>query len=279
MTDIGERFRALHQPGDPFTLMNVWDGGSAKLAAALGAQALGSTSAGQAFTLGKRDMGDITRDEALTHAQMLVAATPLPVSGDFENGYGDAPEDVAQTVRLAAEVGLAGCSIEDTNMADHSAYDAGLAVERVRAGAAAARALGKDFVFVARADGVMNGAYDMEEAIRRIEAFDAAGADCLYVPLPPSMEELARLCQATQKPVNALAAGRFAKVTRAEFARSGVARISLGSALSRVTHAALLQAARTILEHGDFSGLLNGASGDEIEALFAQVPDGIASRG
>lgn len=270
MMDIGADFRALHQRGKPFTLMNVWDAGSAKVAAGLGAAALGTTSDGQAFTLGKLDMGEVTRDEALAHAEMIVAATPLPVSGDFENGYGDAPDYVADTVRLAAEAGLAGCSIEDTNMADHSAYAFDMAVERVRAGASAARALGQDFVFVARADGVMNGVYDMDEAIRRIEAFDQAGADCLYVPMPPSMEDLARVCQVTQKPVNAIAAGRFAKVTRAEFAAAGVARISLGSALSKVTHAALLKAAKAILNDGDFTDLLNGASSDEIEALLTQ---------
>ena len=135
-------------------------------------------------------MGEITRDEAMAHAETLVAAPSLPVSGDFENGYGDAPDYVAETIRLASEAGLAGCSIEDTNMVDHSAYDFDLAVERVRAAASAARSLNGDFVFVARADGVMNGVYDMEEAIRRIQAFDEAGADCLYVPVPPSLDDV-----------------------------------------------------------------------------------------
>lgn len=270
MTDIGATFRALHQPGNPFVLMNVWDAGSAKVAAGLGAEALGTTSDGQAFTLGKLDMGEVTRDEALAHAENLVAATSLPVSGDFENGYGDAPDYVAETVRLAAEAGLAGCSIEDTNMADHSAYDFDLAVERVCAAAAAARALGQDFVFVARADGVMNGVYDMDEAIRRVQAFDVAGADCLYVPMPPTIGDLTKVCQATDKPVNAIAAGRFAEVSRAEFAALGVARISLGSALSKVTHAALLKAAKDILNDGDFSELLNGASSEEVEALLSK---------
>lgn len=268
--DIGAKFRELHQRGNPFVLMNVWDAGSAKVAAGLGAQALGTTSDGQAFTLGKLDMGEITRDEALAHAETLVAATSLPVSGDFENGYGDAPDYVAETIRLASEAGLAGCSIEDTNMVDHSAYDFDLAVERVRAAASAARSLNGDFVFVARADGVMNGVYDMEEAIRRIQAFDEAGADCLYVPVPPSLDDLKRICATTQKPVNALAVGPFAKVTKTEFAAMGIARISLGSALSKVTHAALLKAAKGILNDGDFSELLNGASGEEIEALLTQ---------
>ncbi|MEL6121059.1 MAG: isocitrate lyase/phosphoenolpyruvate mutase family protein [Pseudomonadota bacterium] len=268
MTDIGATFRALHQPGNPFVLMNVWDAGSAKVAAGLGAQALGTTSDGQAFTLGKLDMGEVTRDEALAHAEVIVSATSLPVSGDFENGYGDDPDYVADTIRFAAEAGLAGCSIEDTNMADHSAYDFDLAVERVRAAASAARSLRSDFVFVARADGVMNEVYDMDEAVRRIRAFDEAGADCLYVPMPPSIEDVARVCQATTKPVNAIAAGKFAKVSRDDFAAAGVGRISLGSALSKVTHAALLKAAKGILNDGDFSELLNGASSEEVEALL-----------
>ncbi|MEM6577905.1 MAG: isocitrate lyase/phosphoenolpyruvate mutase family protein [Pseudomonadota bacterium] len=268
MADIGSVFRQLHRPGDPFTLMNVWDIGSAKVAASLGAEALATTSSGHAFTIGKRDMGDVTRDEAMAHAEDIVSATPLPVSGDFENGYGDAPEDVAETIRRAGEVGLAGCSIEDTDMADESAYDFDLAVERIASASAAARALGRDFVLVARADGVMNGVYDTDEAIRRLQAFDAAGADCLYAPLPPSMAELARICACTQKPINALAAGAFAKVSRAEFASIGVARISLGSALARVTHAALIDAATQILNDGDFTSFIKGARGDDVEALL-----------
>ncbi len=268
MTDIDSVFRRLHKPGDPFILMNVWDIGSARVAEALGAQALGTTSSGHAFTIGKRDMGHVTRDEALTHAQDIVCATALPVSGDFENGYGDAPETVAETIRLAGEIGLAGCSIEDMNMADESAYDFDLAVERIRAAAAAARSLKRDFVLVARADGVMNGVYDTDEAIRRLQAFDAAGADCLYAPLPPSMDDLARICAATRKPVNALAAGHFAKVSRADFAAMGVARISLGSALARVTQAALIETAREILNDGDFTSFMKAARGEDVDALL-----------
>lgn len=270
MNDIGMVFRELHKPGDPFTLMNAYDVGSAKVLAALGAQAIGTTSSGHAFTLGRPDMGNVSRDEALAHAESIVSAVSLPVSGDFENGYGDAPEDVAETVRLAGEIGLAGISIEDTRMSDHGAYEAELAVERIRAGAAAARALGRDFVFVARADGVMNEVYDTNEAIRRLQAFDAAGADCLYAPLPPSMEDLARICAATAKPVNALAVGPFARVSRAEFAAIGVARISLGSALARVTHAALINTAKHILSDGDFSDFLEAAPGSEVDALLAK---------
>ena len=162
--DPGAALRALHRPGDPFVLMNAWDAGSARLLAALGAQAIGTTSAGFAFTLGLPDGARISRDQALAHAADLVAATPLPVSGDLENGYAEAPEGVAETIRLAAEAGLAGASIEDTDLPGSGAYWFDLAVERVRAAAAAARALPRDFVLVARADGLMTGAYDVAEA-------------------------------------------------------------------------------------------------------------------
>jgi 2-methylisocitrate lyase-like PEP mutase family enzyme len=268
MMDTGTAFRDLHKPGDPFTLMNAWDMGSTKVLTALGAQAIGTTSSGHAFTLGRPDMGNVTRDEALAHAQDIVSATSLPVSGDFENGYGDTPEDVAETVRRSGEIGLAGISIEDTRMSDNGAYEFDLAVERIRAGAAAAQALGRDFVFVARADGIMNEVYDTDEAIRRLQAFDAAGADCLYAPLPPSMEDLARICACTEKPVNALAVGPFAKVSRSEFAAIGVARISLGSGLARITHGALINAARHILGDGDYSDILKSAPGGEVDALL-----------
>ncbi len=266
--DPGAALRALHRPGDPFILANAWDAGSAKMLASLGAAAIATSSAAHAFTLGRPDMGHVTRDEALAHAETLVAAVQVPVSGDFENGFGDAPETVAETVRLAFEAGLAGISVEDTALPDVAAYDRALAVERIRAAAAAARALPRDFVLVARADGVMNGVYDMEEALWRIRAFDAAGADCLYLPLPPSPEELARVVAATAKTVNALAAGPFTRLGRAEFAAMGIARISLGSALARATHKVILEAGRAMFGAGDFSGL-GGMSGAEIDALLA----------
>ncbi len=176
MHDPGPARRALHQKGNPFTLCNAWDNGSAKVLAALGAQALATSSAAHAFTLGHPD-GAITRDLALSHAADIVAATPLPVSGDFENGFGDDPETCAETVRMACEAGLAGISIEDTMLPGDGAYEFDLAVERIRAASDAARALPRDFVLVARADGIMQGSYDLDEALRRLVAFEAAGAD------------------------------------------------------------------------------------------------------
>jgi 2-methylisocitrate lyase-like PEP mutase family enzyme len=263
-----QAFHDLHQQGC-FVIPNPWDRGSARMMAALGARALATSSAAHAFTLGRPDMGGVTRDEALAHAQDLIAATALPVSGDFENGFGDAPETVAETVRLAAEVGLSGISVEDTQMVSgNPAYAFDLAVERIRAGAAAARALGRPFIFCARADGVMNGHYDLAEGIRRLQAFEAAGADLLYLPVPPGRVELAQVLASVTKPVNALAAGPLKALTVAELAVLGVRRISTGSQIARLTHAAIRDATAAMLDHGSFAPLAGTASGDEIDALL-----------
>lgn len=262
-------FRDLHQRGNPFILANAWDAGSAKMLAALGAPAIATSSAAHAFTLGRPDGGHVTRDEALAHAADLIAAVDVPVSGDFENGFGHAPEDCAETVRLSAEVGLAGISIEDTALPEDRAYPFDAAVERIRAAASAARALPRDFVLVARADGVMNGHYDIEEALRRVRAFDKAGADCLYVPMPKSMDDLKRVLAATDKPVNVLVAGPYAKVSRADYAAMGAARLSLGSALARVTHRAIFEAGQAMFEAGDFAPLMAAMSGAKVDALLS----------
>jgi 2-methylisocitrate lyase-like PEP mutase family enzyme len=263
-----QTFWDLHQSGC-FVMPNPWDAGSARMMAALGAKALATSSAAHAFTLGRADGGTVERDEALAHAEAMVAATPLPVSGDFENGFGDDPDYVAETVRLAAEVGLSGCSIEDS-MVDGTpfAYGFDQAVERVRAGVAATRALGRPFVFCARADGVMNGVYDLAEGIRRLQAFEAAGADLLYLPVPPGRAELAQVLAAVTAPVNALAAGPLRKMTVAELAGMGVRRISLGSQMARVTHAAIRDCMQVMLGPGSFAPLMAAASGDEIDELL-----------
>jgi 2-methylisocitrate lyase-like PEP mutase family enzyme len=263
-----ERFAELHARGC-FVIPNPWDAGSARMMAAAGAEALATSSAAHAFTLGRPDMGQVSRDEALAHAQDILAATGLPVSGDFENGFADDPEGVAETIRLAAEAGLSGCGIEDTRMVGgHPAYDFGLAVERIRAAAAAARALGRPFVLVARADGVMNGVYDLAEGIRRLTAFEAAGADCLYLPVPPGRAELAQVLASVSKPVNALCAGPLRDLGLADFAAMGVRRISLGSQVARVTHAAIRDCLAGIYGEGSFAALKRAASGDEIDALL-----------
>ncbi|WP_413719609.1 isocitrate lyase/PEP mutase family protein [Silicimonas sp. MF1-12-2] len=262
-------FRDLHRKGDPFILANAWDAGSARMLAALGAPAIATSSAAHAFTLGRPDGGTVTRDEALAHAQALVAAVNLPVSGDFENGFGHAPEDCAETVRLSAEVGLAGISIEDAALPENRAYPFEEAVERIRAAASAARALPRDFVLVARADGVMNGHYDIDEAIRRIRAFDAAGADCLYVPLPKTLDDLKSVIAATDKPVNVLVAGPvYSLIPRADYSAMGAARLSLGSALARVTHGVIRDTANTMFGSGDFSPLSKAMPGGDVDALL-----------
>jgi len=269
MTDKGAVFRALHRPGDPFLLANAWDIGSARMLESLGAPAIATTSAGQAFSLGRVDGGTLTRDEALAHAQDLTSAVSVPVSGDFENGFGAAPDLVAETVRLAAEAGLAGCSIEDTALPAFTPYDFDLSVERIRAAAAAARALPGDFVLVARADGVMLNQYDTNEAIRRIQAFEAAGADCVYVPAPPDVAALKRIIASVSVPVNVLVSGRYSTLTRHELAEMGAARLSTGGALARVAYGAAIAAARGLLR-GDHTGLARAAGEDDINDLLTK---------
>ncbi|MBT9384273.1 isocitrate lyase/phosphoenolpyruvate mutase family protein [Pseudooceanicola sp. CBS1P-1] len=267
MHDPGPAFRALHQPGHPFVLANAWDLGSARMLAAMGAQAIGTSSAAFGFTVGKPD-GAVTRDEALAHAEAMVAATDLPVSGDFENGFGDDPETVAETLRLAAETGLAGLSIEDVTRGGAAAYDHALALERIRAATAQIRALPRDMVLVARADGLVQGHYDLDEAIARVRAFAEAGADCVYVPGLAHFEDLERVVQEAGAPVNALAMGTLASYARADFARIGVARISLGSALARVTHRAILDAMNEVYEDGSFSRLKKSVAGEAVDHML-----------
>jgi 2-methylisocitrate lyase-like PEP mutase family enzyme len=237
--------------------------------AASGDVALATSSAAFAFTLGRPDMGHVTRDEMLKHAEDMVRATPLPVSGDFENGFADAPDDVAETIRLAAEAGLSGCSIEDTTMVDgNPAYDFEMAVDRVRAAADAARSLKHPFMLCARADGVMNGVYDLEEGIRRIQAFEKAGAGVVYIPMPPGPEELKRVVASVTVPVNALAAGQLTALSVSELAQIGVRRISVGSMIARVTHGAIAEQMDAIFKHGDFTKFSKAMSGSKVDAML-----------
>ncbi|MBF9034434.1 isocitrate lyase/phosphoenolpyruvate mutase family protein [Rhodobacterales bacterium HKCCE2091] len=264
-----DRFVALHAAGC-FIMPNPWDMGTARMMAAMGAKALATSSAAHAFTLGRADLGGVTRDEALGHAQDILAATDLPVNGDFENGFGDTPDEVAETVRLAGEIGLSGCGIEDTRVAEGApSYDFDLAVERIRAAVAGARALGRPFVLTARADGVMNGSYDLAEGIRRLQAFEAAGADCLYLPVPPGRAELEQVVSAVSAPVNALSAGPLRDLRLADFATLGVRRISTGSQVARVAHAAIRGCLGPMLVDGRFDALKTAAPGGEIDALLA----------
>ena len=265
-------FRNLHISGDPFILANVWDMGSARMMAFMGAKALATSSAAHAFARGITDMGNVERKEAIDHALELANATSLPLSADLENGYGDDPEHVALTVEKAAVAGLAGCCIEDIQPQNTVPYDFIKAVERIEAGVEAARKFrnetGADFVLTARADGILHRQYGLDETIKRLKSFEKVGADVLYAPMPKDMDDLAKICKALEKPVNALCAGSFAQFTVEDFAAIGVARISLGSTMARVTHKAIMDCGRAMFENGEFALLGGAASGKEIDSML-----------
>jgi 2-methylisocitrate lyase-like PEP mutase family enzyme len=266
-----EQFAELHRAGC-FVLPNPWDMGSAKMMVAAGARALATTSSGYSFTLGRPDMGRLSREEALAHAENIISATPLPVSGDFENGFADEPDEVAETIRLAGEIGLSGCSIEDTMMVDgNPAYAFEDAVRRIEAAVDAARSLGRPFILCARADGVMNGSYDLDEGIRRLQAFEKVGADCVYIPVPPGLDELRGVLSAVSVPVNALATGPLTNSSVDELAKLGVRRISLGGMVARLTHAAIRNAMAEVFSAGTFQALKSAAKGSEIDAILSSV--------
>lgn len=250
-------FLDLHVKGDPFILANAWDIGSAKLLAKLGAKAIGTSSAAYGFTLGLTDGGHVSREMSLAHAVDLTKATGLPVQGDFENGFGHGPEDCAETVRLSAAAGLAGICIEDTALPDQTSYDRATAVARIKA---AVEAAPDGFVLTARADGMLTGTYGLDEAITRLKAFEDAGAQCLYAPGPTSLAELEQIVAATTAPVNALPLGPLHHTKLTDYANIGIARVSLGSGLARVTHKALLDASMQLIGESDFSTLANGTS-------------------
>ena len=267
-----ERFAALHAGRSAFVIPNPWDAGTARLLESLGFAALTTTSAGLAFALGRPDgAGVVTRAEALANARAIVDATDVPVAADLENGYGHAPETVAETIRLAGtEAGLVGASIEDaTGDPARPIYDFELAVERVAAAAAAARALPFPFVLVGRAENHLHGRPDLDDTIRRLQAFEAAGADALYAPGLVRKEDIARVCAAVSKPVNVVMGLRAGALSVSELEALGVRRISVGSALSRVALSAFLRAAREIREHGTFRFAEDAVSYADLNALMA----------
>ncbi len=252
----GERFRALHARPGAFVIPNPWDAGTARILAGLGFEALTTTSAGLAFTLGRRDgAGVVSRDEALANATAIVDATDLPVAADLENGYGHTPEAAAETIRLAGETaGLVGGSIEDTTGDPRRPiYDFQLAVERVAAAVESARALPFPFVLVGRAENFLHGRPDLDDTIRRLQAFEVVGADALYAPGLTKAEDIRTVCASVTKPVNVVMGLKGAKLSVAELAALGVRRISVGSALSRAALGAFVRAAREIREHGTFA--------------------------
>lgn len=251
-----ERFRTLHARPGAFVIPNPWDAGTARILASLGFEALTTTSAGLAFMLGKRDgAGEVTRDETLANAKAIVDATELPVAADLENGFGDTPEVVADTIRLAGEAaGLVGGSIEDsTGDPGRPIYDFQLAVERVAAAAEAARALPVPFVLVGRAENFIHGRPDLDDTIRRLQAFESAGANALFAPGLTKAEDIRTVCASVSKPFNFVAGLKDTPFSVAELAELGVKRISVGSALSRTALSAFVRAAREMKEHGTFA--------------------------
>jgi 2-methylisocitrate lyase-like PEP mutase family enzyme len=270
-SERAQAFRALHERPGAFVIPNPWDIGTARILAAFGFEALATTSAGLAFALGRRDAeGAISRDEALAHARTIVDATPLPVSADLENGFADAPETVAETIRLAAATGLVGGSIEDaTGDPERPIYDAVLAAERIAAAVEAARALRFPFTLTARAENFLYGRPDLDDTIRRLQAFEAAGADVLYAPGLRDLGMIRTLCAAVGRPVNVIMGLAGTPFSVDQLAAAGVRRISLGSALSRVALGAFLRAAREIKERGTFTFADHAASFAEIDPFMA----------
>jgi 2-methylisocitrate lyase-like PEP mutase family enzyme len=267
-----ERFRELHSQPGAFVIPNPWDAGSARILAALEFEALTTTSAGLAFTLGRRD-GSGTRAETLANARAIVDATDLPVAADLENGFGDSPQDAAETIRLAGETaGLVGGSIEDASRDPRKPiYDFQHAVDRIAAAVEAARALPFPFTLVGRAENYLHDRRDLDDTIRRLQAYEAAGVDALYAPGITSREDIRTVCASVKKPVNVLVSGT-APYSVAELAALGVKRISLGSAMSRAALGGLVRAAREIQQKGTFTFLTEAIPYEDVNAMMAGPP-------
>jgi len=262
------RFRALHDGPDVFVIPNPWDVGSSRVLAGLGFQALATSSAASACALGKRD-GGLSRDEALEHARLIVTATDLPVSADLEKGFGDRPEIVAETVRLAAAVGLVGCTIEDsTGNPDQPLFDTQLAIERVAAACEAARTLPFPFMLTARAHNLMYPSPSLDATIRRLQAFEQVGADVLFAPGLPDLAAVRAVCAAVSKPVNFMAGIKGKSFSVAELASAGVRRISLATSLYRAAMTGFLNAAREVKDSGEFGFLDRSVATPELLALM-----------
>ena len=257
--DKAQRFLALHRPGEPLLMPNPWDLGSARLLASLGFEALATTSSGFAATLGRLD-GSVTRDEALIHAAVIVAATDLPVSADLENAFADSPAAVAETIRMATEVGLAGASVEDsTQRADEPIYDPGLAAERVAAAAEAAHAGPARLVLTARAENYLHRRADLADTIARLQAYQEAGADVLFAPGLRRLEDIGQVVREVDRPVNVLAVDGAPTV--AELAAAGVSRISVGGSFAFAALGAVVRAATELRERGTYGYREGSAAG------------------
>ena len=270
-TTRAEAFKALHERPGVFAIPNPWDSGSAKLLAGLRFEALATTSAGFAFSLGKPDgAGAVSREETLGHARVIVEATSLPVSADLENGFGDEPETCAETMRLAADAGLVGASIEDaTGRIEDPIYPFDLSLERVKAAVKSAREAPFPFMLTARAENFLHGRPDLKDTIRRLEAFADAGADVLYAPGLKTREEISAVVKAVApKPVNVVMGLAGGSLSLDELADLGVKRVSVGSALARAAYGAFLRAAEEIRRVGSFTFAEEAVPYIKINALF-----------
>ena len=249
-SEKGQRFKELHE-GEPFVIPNPWDAGSAKVLVSLGFKALATTSGGFAFTLGKMD-GQVTPDEVAEHTRALAEAVDVPVSVDLENGYGPDAADAAGAIERVAAAGAVGGSIEDYDPREERIYDLEHAAERVAAACEAARGLDFPFLVTARAENHFRGNPDLDDTIARLQAFERAGADVLYAPGLRTLDELRAVCEATSKPVNAIARP---KLSLAEIFEAGAQRVSVGSSLAYVALTAFAEAAEAIRDDGDFGPL------------------------
>ncbi len=255
MVEKGQRFQALHQARDTFVIANAWDAGSARILTALGFKALATSSGACAGVLGRRD-GMVTREEALAHCKSIVDATDLPVSADLEKGFGDAPGDVTETIRLGAKIGLVGASIEDaTGDPAEPLFDLAFARERIEAAVAAARAQAFPFTLTARAENFLRGNPDLGDTIVQLKSFEAAGADVLMAPGLPDLEAVRTVCAALTRPVNFMAGINGKSFTVAALSEAGVRRVSLATSLYRAAVTGLVDAAREVAEHGTFGYL------------------------
>jgi 2-methylisocitrate lyase-like PEP mutase family enzyme len=268
----GAAFRALHHRDRAFLIPNPWDVGTARLLQNLGFEALATTSGGFAFSVGKPD-GAIDRDTMLAHAAAMAAATDLPVSADLENCYADDSKGVAETIRVAAGVGLAGCSIEDVGSRGTkpaARYELALAAERVRAAAEAAHSLPFPFTLTARSENFIIGRPDLRDTIARLQAFQEAGADVLFAPGLTSREDIVTVIRSVDRPVNVIMGLQGVQLTLADLSEIGVKRVSVGSALARTALGALLSAAREMQEHGTFTFANDAPKYADLNAMFVR---------
>lgn len=263
------RFKRLHEQDRAFVIPNPWDAGSARLLASLAFEALATTSAGYAFSKGKRDsFAGLSRDEILENAAEIVTATDLPVSADLEDGFGPSPQACAQTIKLASDIGLVGGSIEDaTGEPDRPIYDLSLAVERVAAAAQAAR--GRPFLLTARSENFLCGRPDLDDTIKRLQAFSEAGADVLYAPGLPDLDAIRTVCASVDKPVNVVMGLRGPSYKVEELSNAGVRRISVGGSFARAALGALMRAAQEVRTSGTFTYAQEAMPGADIARLMS----------